>query len=100
MRLLAGHDRPDVRAVRLHAGARVALLRPQPDFAPGQTLFQEARTALQELIAAQADLVATADALAKATEEAQKKTLSARYDRLSEMLHFHDAYNIDHHVES
>jgi ATP-binding cassette subfamily F protein 3 len=100
MRILAGLDRPDVGEVRQHAGARVALLQQQPDFAPEQTLFQEARTALQELIAAQADLEATADALAKATDEAQKKTLSARYDRLSEMLHFHDAYNIDHHVES
>jgi ATP-binding cassette subfamily F protein 3 len=55
---------------------------------------------LQELIAAHDDLVATADALAHATEETQKKTLSARYDRLNEMLRFHDAYNIDHHVES
>ena len=100
MRILAGLDRPDTGDVRLHAGARVALLRQQPDFAPEQTLFQEARTALQELIAAHDDLVATADALAKATDEAQKKTLSARFERLNEMLHFHDAYNIDHQVES
>jgi ATP-binding cassette subfamily F protein 3 len=107
MRILAGLDKPDVGDVRLHAGARVALLRQQPDFAPGQTLFQEARTALQELIGAHDDLVATADALAHASERSQAelgnetiKTLSARYDRLNEMLRFHDAYNIDHHVES
>jgi ATP-binding cassette, subfamily F, member 3 len=100
MRILAGLDRPDTGEVRQHAGARVALLRQQPDFAPGQTLFQEARTALQELIAAHDDLVTTADALAKATDEQEKKTLSARYDRLNEMLRFHDAYNVDHHVES
>ena len=49
MRILAGLDQPDTGAVRLHAGARVSLLRQQPDFAPGQTLFDEARTALQEL---------------------------------------------------
>jgi len=100
MRILAGLDRPDVGEVRLHAGARVSLLRQQPEFAPGQTLFDEARTALQELVAAHDDLMATADALAHATEESQKKTLSARYDRLNEMLRFHDAYNVDHHVES
>jgi ATP-binding cassette subfamily F protein 3 len=100
MRILAGLDHPDVGEVRLHAGSRISLLRQQPDFAPGQTLFGEARTALQELVAAHDDLVKTADALAKATDEAEKKTLSARYDRLSEMLHFHDAYNVDHHVET
>jgi ATP-binding cassette subfamily F protein 3 len=107
MRILAGLDRADTGAVRQHAGARVALLRQQPDFAPGQTLFQEARTALQELLAAHEDLVTTADALAKASAHSQAepgnetiKTLSARYDRLNEMLRSHDAYNVDHHVES
>ena len=34
MRILAGLDTPDTGEVRLHAGARVALLRQQPDFAP------------------------------------------------------------------
>ncbi len=100
MRILAGLDAPDTGEVRLHAGARVSLLRQQPDFAPGQTLFNEARTALDALVAAQNDLVATAEALAKATDESQKKSLSDRYDRLNEMLHFHDAYNIDHQIES
>ncbi|MBI1830972.1 MAG: ABC-F family ATP-binding cassette domain-containing protein, partial [Planctomycetes bacterium] len=100
MRILAGLDRPDIGDVRLHAGARVSLLRQQPEFAPGRRLFDEARTALQELVAAHDDLVATADALAHATDESQKKSLSARYDRLNEMLRFHDAYNVDHHVES
>ncbi len=65
MRILAGLDHPDTGAVRLHAGARVSLLRQQPDFAPGRTLFDEARTALQELVAAHDDLVKTADALAQ-----------------------------------
>src|SRR4051812_30126724 len=67
MRILAGFDRPDVGEVRQHAGARVALLRQQPEFAEGQTLFEEAKSALQELVTAQADFVATADALAHAT---------------------------------
>src|SRR5450631_331069 len=73
MRILAGLDRPDSGDVRLHAGARVSLLRQQPDFVPGRSLFDEARTALQELIAAHDDLLHTADSLAKATEEADKK---------------------------
>src|ERR1041385_586686 len=60
------------------AGARVSLLRQQPEFAPGRTLFDEARTALQELVAAHDDLVQTAEALATATDPAQKKSLAER----------------------
>ncbi len=100
MRILAGLDAPDTGDVRLHAGARISLLRQQPDFAPGQTLFGEARTALDALISAQEELVKTAEALAMASDEAEKKSLSARYDRLNEVLRFHDAYNIDHQIES
>ncbi|MSQ96174.1 MAG: ABC transporter ATP-binding protein [Gemmataceae bacterium] len=100
MRILAGLDRPDTGDVRRHAGARVSLLCQQPEFAPGRTLFDEARNALQELISAHDDLVHTAESLAKATGEQEKKTLAERYDRLNEMLRFHDAYNVDHHVES
>jgi len=100
MRILAGYDKPDTGDVRLHAGARVSLLRQTPEFAKGRTLFDEARSALEELVAAQEELVRTADALAHATDDAEKKSLSARYDRLNEMLHFHDAYNIDHQIES
>jgi ATP-binding cassette subfamily F protein 3 len=100
MRILAGLDRPDTGDVRLHAGARVALLRQTPEFAAGQTLINEARSALADLVSAHDDLVKTADALAHATDEAEKKTLADRYDRLNEMLRYHDAYNVDHHVES
>src|SRR3954464_6001828 len=65
MKILAGLDRPDTGEVRLHAGARVALLRQQPDFAPGRTLFEEAKTALAELEAAHDDMIRTAEALAR-----------------------------------
>src|SRR5439155_408278 len=41
LRLLAGLDRPDDGSVRLHAGARVALLRQQPEFAQDRSLLDE-----------------------------------------------------------
>src|SRR5437879_13750151 len=75
LRLLAGLDRPDDGEVRLHAGARVALLRQQPELAPGRTLFEEARSGLDELVAAHEDMVRTAEALAKAMQEAERKAL-------------------------
>jgi ATP-binding cassette subfamily F protein 3 len=99
LRLLAGLDAPDDGDVRLHAGARAALLRQQPTFEPGRSLFEEARSALDELAVAHDDLVRTAEALAATTEETQHKALAARYERLNEMLRHHDAYNLDHRVE-
>src|SRR6516165_9804282 len=99
LRLLAGLDRPDDGDVRLHAGARVALLRQQPEFAPGRTLFDEARSGLDELVTAHDDMVQTAEALARATGESERKALATRYERLNDLLHHHDAYNVDHRVE-
>jgi ATP-binding cassette subfamily F protein 3 len=99
LRLLAELDQPDTGEVRLHAGARAALLRQQPVFAPGRTLFDEARTALDELVGAHEDMIRTAEALARAEDEATRRSLAARYDRLNEMLRHHDAYNVDHRVE-
>src|SRR5437879_8183028 len=93
LRLLAGLDRPDDGDVRLHAGARVSLLRQQPEFAPDRTLFAEARSGLDELVAVHDDMVQTAEALARATSEAERKSLATRYDRLNELLRHHDAYN-------
>src|SRR5437763_1969271 len=72
LRLLAGLDHPDDGEVRLHAGARVSLLQQQPDFMPGQSLFDEARTALNELLAAHDDMLQTGEALAVATDPAEK----------------------------
>src|SRR5579872_1855572 len=99
MRLLAGLDRPDDGSARLHAGARIALLRQQPEFAPGQTLFAEAKSALDELLAAHDDMIRTAEKLAQATDEAEHKALAARYDRLHELLSHHDAFTVDHRIE-
>src|SRR6476620_11369112 len=71
MKILGGLDKPDAGEVRLHAGARAALLRQQPEFAAGRTLFEEAKTALDELLAAHDDMIRTAERLARATEEAE-----------------------------
>ena len=80
LRLLAGRDTPDTGESRLHAGARVALLQQQPEFVPGRSLFDEARSALQELVAAHDDMVHTAEALAQATDDSARKNL-AEWDK-------------------
>jgi len=99
LRILAGLDQPDDGEVRLHAGARVGLLHQRPELARGRSLFEEARSGLDALIAAHDDMVQTAEALATTTDEAEHKSLAARYDRLNELLRHHDAYNVDHRVE-
>jgi ATP-binding cassette subfamily F protein 3 len=99
MRILAGLDTPDRGDVRLHAGAHIALLQQHPEFAEGRTLFEEAKSAFDEMLAAQEEMVKTADALAHAADESERKSLSARYDRLHELLHHNDAYVVDHKVE-
>jgi ATP-binding cassette subfamily F protein 3 len=99
MKILAGLDKPDTGEVRRHAGARVSLLRQQAEFIPGRTLFDESKSALDELLAAQEEMIRTAEALAQATDESERKSLSAKYDRLTEMLSHHDAYHLDHQIE-
>ncbi|MFL5242728.1 MAG: ABC-F family ATP-binding cassette domain-containing protein [Gemmataceae bacterium] len=99
LRILAGVDKPDDGQVRLHAGARVALLQQQPALTNGQTLFAEAKSAFDELLAAHDDMVRTAEALAKATDSAERVSLADRYDRLHELLHYHDAFEVDHRIE-
>src|SRR5271157_4929034 len=80
LRILAGLDHPDTGEVRLHAGARIALLSQQPDFTLGRSLFDEALSALAALTAAHDDMVRTAEALALAPDEASRNVLAARYE--------------------
>jgi len=100
MRILAGEDTPDAGDVRLHAGAKALLLEQDENFAPGRTLFDEAKSAFGELLRAQEEMVAVADKLAHSTDESEHKALAARYDRLTELLRHNDAYTLDHKVET
>ena len=99
LKILAGLDSPDDGQVRLHAGARVGLLKQQVELSGAKSVFAEAQSALEELVRAHDDMVATAQALAAATDAAERATLTARYDRLNELLRHHDAYNLDHRIE-
>jgi ATP-binding cassette, subfamily F, member 3 len=100
MRILAGQDTPDAGDIRLHAGARAMLLEQHEEFPAGRTLFDEAKSAFGELLRAQEEMVAVADKMAHATDLTDQKALSARYDRLTELLRNNDAFTLDHKVES
>ncbi|OWK46766.1 ABC-F family ATP-binding cassette domain-containing protein [Fimbriiglobus ruber] len=98
MKILSGVDTPDTGAVRVHAGARLGMLLQVAEFPPGRTLFQEAKSAFDEQLATQNELVEVAEQLSTCTDETQRKQLAARFDRLNEILHAQDAYQLDHKV--
>jgi ATP-binding cassette subfamily F protein 3 len=99
LRILAGLDEPDSGKVQLHAGARLGLLQQVAEFPDGRTLFDEAKSAFDQLLATQREFEEVAHDLAAATDETQRKQLSAKFDRLSELLRHHDAFELDHKVE-
>ena len=100
MRVLAGLDEPDSGKVQLHAGARLGTLVQSAEFRPGRTLFEEAKSAFDELLATQAEFERVADELAHSTDETKHKQLAAKFDRLTELLRHHDAFELDHKVEN
>src|SRR5574338_44481 len=55
LRILAGHDEPDSGKVSLHACPRLGMLQQDATFAPGRTLFDEAKSAFDELLATQTE---------------------------------------------
>ncbi len=99
LRILAGLDEPDSGKVTLHAGARFGLLQQVAEFPTGRTLFEEAKSAFDELLATQREFERVAEKLATSTDETQHKQLSATFDRLTELLRHHDAFELDHKVE-
>ncbi|MBX9627300.1 MAG: ABC-F family ATP-binding cassette domain-containing protein, partial [Gemmataceae bacterium] len=99
LRCLSGQDEPDAGSVTLHAGARLGTLQQVAEFPAGRTLFDEAKSAFDELLATQKEFERVAEELAACTDETKHKQLAAKFDRLSELLRHHDAYELDHKVE-
>src|SRR5208283_4549141 len=64
LRLLAGKDEADAGSCRAHPAAHVGYLEQQPAFEPGQTLHDEARTALADLVLLQQEALEVADSIA------------------------------------
>src|SRR6266851_3485066 len=80
----------------LQSGERVGMVGPN---GAGKTTLLRILAGLDQLVAAHDDLIHTAEKLAKSTDRAEHNALAARYDRLNELLRYHDAYNVDHRVE-
>jgi ATP-binding cassette subfamily F protein 3 len=74
------------------------VLRQVAEFPAGRTLFQEAKSAFDELLAAVHEFEDVAHRMADAKDDASRKPLEARFDRLHELLRTTDAYQLDHKV--
>ncbi len=99
LKALVEPDLLDGGEVKLHAGARLGVLRQVAEFPAGRTIFQEAKSAFDELLAAQDEFIHVAEKIAAATTEHERKQLSARYDRLHEQLESQDGFQLDNRVE-
>ena len=98
LRIVAGKDDLDSGSCVVHQAAHLGYLEQQPSFAPDRTLYDEARGALADLVALEGEAVEAAAAIAAATDPAERKRLSDRYDHLQHELHRQDAYNIDYRI--
>jgi ATP-binding cassette subfamily F protein 3 len=98
LRILAGRAEPDGGACRVHSSVHLGFLEQQAKFEPGQTLYDEAKTALAALIALQEEAIAVSEEISQSSDPIEHKRLAARYDHLQHELLSNDAYNLDHKI--
>jgi ATP-binding cassette subfamily F protein 3 len=99
LRIIAEREEADAGRCLRHPSVRCGYLEQQPEFAPGRTLRDEARSALADLIDLQREAEAAAAAIAQSTDESEHRRLAARYDHLQHELARQDAFNLEHRVE-
>src|SRR5262245_62030377 len=72
MKILAGQLEADFGTVALHRSARLDYLEQQPQFTPGRTLWEEAKTALEHFSALVTEAEETARKLAAVVDEQER----------------------------
>ncbi|MCH7990431.1 MAG: ABC-F family ATP-binding cassette domain-containing protein, partial [Planctomycetes bacterium] len=99
LNILAGLDHADSGEIEKHSSTEIALLEQETDFAPDQTLIEEARSGLAHLYQLQTEAEELADEISVEQDSAIQKQLQKRFDHIQQELHRLDAYNIDHRVD-
>jgi ATP-binding cassette subfamily F protein 3 len=99
LKILARHEEMDAGTMELAGDARIGFLEQQPEFAPGRTVWEEARSALADLLELAAEAERVARQLAEARDEDQRRRLGERFDQLQHGLHQRDGYHLDHRIE-
>jgi ATP-binding cassette subfamily F protein 3 len=99
MRIIAGSEAADGGSVERHPAASVGYLQQQPEFAPGRTVWEEAKSALDGLLGFAHEAEALGHAIGAAGTPQERKRLEQRLDFVQHQLHHHDVYNIDYKIE-
>ncbi len=99
MRILADKEEADGGSIVRHPSLHVGYLEQQPEWEPGRTLLDEAKSALAGLMAMQEELISVAEELGRCDDPLEHKRLADRYDHLQHEMQSRDAYNLDHKIE-
>ena len=99
MRILADKEEADGGSIVRHPSLHVGYLEQQPEWEPGRTLIDEAKSALAGLMAMEAELISVAEELGRCDDPLEHKRLADRYDHLQHEMQSRDAYNLDHKIE-
>jgi len=97
-KILAGLEQADAGTLDFHSSAKIGYLEQQPNFDPQATVWEVARGALSELIELAAESDRAAQAMASTTDDADRKRLGDRFDRLQQELTRRDAFQLDHKI--
>ncbi|MGO9112361.1 MAG: ABC-F family ATP-binding cassette domain-containing protein [Thermoguttaceae bacterium] len=99
MRILAEKEEADGGSIIRHPSLHVGYLEQQPEWEPGRTLLDEAKSALAGLMAMQEELISVAEEMGHCGDPLEHKRLADRYDHLQHEMQSRDAYNLDHKIE-
>jgi ATP-binding cassette subfamily F protein 3 len=99
MRILARLDQPDYGSLYVRPSIRVSLLVQEPDFDPGLSLTDVARSGLASLIDLRRELEEAAQEMAEAEDDAERARAARRYDEIHHQIEHQDAYSVEHRVE-
>ncbi|MCA9176404.1 MAG: ABC-F family ATP-binding cassette domain-containing protein [Planctomycetales bacterium] len=99
IRIITGEEEADAGRVVLRPDARLGVLEQHADFAPEDTVWSVAASALASLTRLVDEAHEAAEALAACRDEAERQRLGERYDHLQHELHRRDAYQLDHKVQ-
>ncbi len=99
MKILAGKEEADGGSIVRHPSLHVGYLEQQPEWEPGRTLLDEAKSALAGLMAMEEELISVAEELGHCDDPLEHKRLADRYDHLQHEMQTRDAYNLDHKIE-
>jgi ATP-binding cassette subfamily F protein 3 len=99
LKILTGKEEPDSGRIELADGFTLGFLQQHPEFEPGRTVWEEARSALDHLFAIAAEAEELGHAIAAATEPEDRQRLGKRFDLLQHELQTRDVYQIDRRME-